>query len=193
MLVDSLLRTVANPPGFEWVVLIALTVLAGSFTLSLPSLPVKFSVSETFIFTAALLCGPAPAALAIAIDILVISYWRHEVRRTPTRFLFNLTAPAIAIRLASEVFYRVMGEEPGATGGTSFGTLFWPVLGLAMPYFAINTLLIAGLMAAERGSAAVKMWRRNLPAVSVNYFVVGSFRCLLSRISTRSTSPSSES
>lgn len=173
VLVDSLLRTVANPPGFEWVILIALTVLAGSFTVSLPSLPVKFSVSETFIFTAALLCGPAPAALAITIDILVISYWRQEVRRTPTRFLFNLTAPAIAIRLASEVFYRVMGQQPGALGGASFGSLFWPVLGLALSYFAINTLLIAGLMAAERGSAAVKMWRRNLPAVSINYLVGG--------------------
>ena len=55
----------------------------------------------------------------------------------------------------------------------SFGSLFWPVLGLAISYFAINTLLIAGAMAAERGSAAVKMWRRNLPAVSVNYFVGG--------------------
>ena len=42
-----------------------------------------------------------------------------------------------------------------------------------MSYFAINTLLIAGAMAAERGSAAVKMWRRNLPAVSINYLVGG--------------------
>jgi putative nucleotidyltransferase with HDIG domain len=167
--VDSLIRTAADPPGFEWAVLLALTILAGSFTLSLPSLPVKFSVSETFIFTAALLCGPAPAALTITIDILVISFWRHEVRRTPTRFLFNLTAPAIAIRLASEVFFWL----PGTPTSTSFTSLFWPVLGLSLSYFALNTLLIAGLMAAERGSAAVRMWRRNLPAISVNYLVGG--------------------
>ena len=144
VLFDSLVRALSNPPGFEWAVLIALTILAGSFTLSLPSLPVKFSVSETFIFTAALLCGPAPAALTVAIDILAISFWRHEVRRTPTRFLFNLTAPAIAIRLASEVFYRAMGQEPGATSGASFASLLWPVLGLALSYFRDQYLAHCG-------------------------------------------------
>ena len=172
MLADSLLRTFADPPGVEWAVLIALTILAGSFTVSLPSLPVKFSVSETFIFSAALLNGPEAAALTVTVDILVVSFWSHAVRRTPTRFLFNLAAPAIAIRLASEVFYLTLGAELAAKGA-SFGTLFWPVMGLAISYFTINTIFIAGAMAVERGSAAVKMWRRNLPAVSVNYLVGG--------------------
>ena len=46
-------------------------------------------------------------------------------------------------------------------------------MGLAISYFAINTIFIAGAMAVDRGSAAVKMWRRNLPAISLNYIVGG--------------------
>ena len=48
---------------------------------------------------------------------------------------------------------------------------------MATLYFASTRLLVAGAMAIDRGSAAVKMWRRNLPAVSINY-LVGCFIAL---------------
>jgi putative nucleotidyltransferase with HDIG domain len=164
---------IAAPPGLAWLVLVGLTILAGSFTVTLPALPAKLSASETFVLTATLLFGPSAGAITVLVDSLAISFWSRTARNTPARFLFNAVAPATAIRAAAEVFFGVTKLRPGEIGSVNTGGLVAAILGLAFFYFACNTLLIAGAMVADRGSAALKMWRRNLPAVSVNYLVGG--------------------
>lgn len=172
-ILGSVLEIRSNPPAVDWLVLVALTILAGCFTVKLPSVPANLSVSETFIFTAVLLFGPAAGTLTVVVDALVVSFWTKGTRRTPKRFLFNVAAPAISIRVAAEFFFYNSGVTPGATN-VEIARLVGPVLGLAILYFVVNTMLIAGAMWSDEREIPFGQWRRNLPAVSINYFLGSS-------------------
>jgi putative nucleotidyltransferase with HDIG domain len=174
VVVASVLQIRSGPPAVDWLVLVALTVLAGCFTVKLPSVPANLSVSETFIFTSVLLFGPAAGTLTVLVDALVVSFWTKSTRRTPQRFLFNVTAPAISIRIAAEFFFYASGVAPGVVGSSDISRLVLPILGLAVLYFAVNTALVAGAMWSDRRTIPLDQWRRNLPAVSINYFLGSS-------------------
>ena len=173
MVIGSVLEIRSSPPAVDWLVLVALTILAGCFTVKLPSVPANLSVSETFIFTAVLLFGSAAGTLTVVVDALVVSFWTKGTRRTPQRFLFNLAAPAISIRVAAEFFFAYSRITPGVATA-DFGRLVGPVLGLAILYFLVNTMLIAGAMWSDGREIPLGQWRRNLPAVSINYFLGSS-------------------
>src|SRR6185436_16958797 len=71
----SLHQLYVEPIGYQWFVLAALTLVSGSATVKLPSSYASISVSETFVFTAVLLYGPAAGTVIVALDGLVISFW----------------------------------------------------------------------------------------------------------------------
>ncbi|HEV8397183.1 MAG TPA: HD domain-containing phosphohydrolase [Vicinamibacterales bacterium] len=171
MIGRSLGELASQPPGFEWLILASMTVLAGCFTIKLPSLPANLSVSETFVFTSVLLFGSAAGTVTVVVEALVISFWQKTARSTSSRLLFNAAAPAIAIRASADAFFLASRVTPGQITSGNLQHVVLPIFGLALLYFAFNSCLIAAAMATDRGSAAIKMWRRNLPAVSVNYFV----------------------
>src|SRR5574338_892807 len=93
----SLYSLYTAPVGYEWFVLAGLTLLSGSFTVRVPTIPARLSVSETFVFTAVLLFGPSAATMVVALDSLVISLWINRNPRRGVRILFNLAAPALAV------------------------------------------------------------------------------------------------
>src|SRR5918999_1509662 len=64
---------VVQAPSADWLILAALTILTGSFTVKVPSLSARLSVSETFVFAAVLLYGHAIATVIVAMDTLVMS------------------------------------------------------------------------------------------------------------------------
>ena len=57
-----------HPIGFQWFMLAALTLVSGSATVKLPSVPASISISETFVFAAVLLYGPAAGTLIVTLD-----------------------------------------------------------------------------------------------------------------------------
>jgi putative nucleotidyltransferase with HDIG domain len=176
---DSLVQVLHHPPGFQWLVLAALTLLTGSFTVKLPSLPARLSVSETFVFTSILLFGPSAGTLIVVVDALVISFWMNSAKRRPSKVLFNAAAPAIAIRVASEAFFAISGAHPGTIGRNEVGHLILPVFALALIYFVINATLVAGAVSAETSTTITTVWLRNFSSVSINYFVGSSIAMLL--------------
>ena len=91
--------------GYQWFLLAGLTLLSGSFTIRIPTIPARLSVSETFVFTAAILFGPAAATIIVVLDSLIISLWLKKSSRRPSRVFFNMAAPAIAIWVATHVFF----------------------------------------------------------------------------------------
>ena len=66
VVVESLHAISRAPVDANWLVLAVLTLLSGSFTVRIPGIPARLSVSETFVFAAALLYGP-PAATMIVV------------------------------------------------------------------------------------------------------------------------------
>src|SRR5204863_7076174 len=107
VVLNSLYSLYKSPVGYEWFVLAGLTLLSGSFTVKVPTIPARLSVSETFVFAAVLLFGPAAATMVVALDSLVISLWIFRKSRRAERVLFNLAAPAVAVWIAGNAFYAL--------------------------------------------------------------------------------------
>src|SRR5262245_3031517 len=109
----SALSLVLHPISNQWLILATLTLFTGSFSVKVPSIAARISVSDAFVFTIVLLFGPAPATVAVALDCFVISLWMSDECRSPLRSLFNLSAVSLSIWLASQMFFWLAAARPG--------------------------------------------------------------------------------
>ncbi|MEO7273174.1 MAG: HD domain-containing phosphohydrolase [Vicinamibacterales bacterium] len=175
----SIVLVANNPPSGSWFVLAILTLLSGSFTVRIPTIPARLSVSETFVFAAVLMFGPASATVIVVLDTLVISFWLGRRSNPASRLLFNVSAPALAIWISAEAFYLVSGIQPLSEAYTPTGSLVFPLLGLAVLYFLLNSWLIAFAVSFQTQRSAAEIWRRNLLWLSINYFSGASVAALL--------------
>ena len=179
VVLHSLYSLYARPVGYEWFILAGLTLLSGSFTVKVPTIPARLSVSETFVFAAVLLFGPAAATMVVALDSLVISLWIFKTSRRAERLLFNFAAPAVAVWIAARAFFAIAGIEPLSITQQPIVTLVVPLLVLAVLYFVLNSWLIAIAVAFEQRGSAFNVWRRNFLWLSLNYFSGASVAALL--------------
>jgi putative nucleotidyltransferase with HDIG domain len=166
-------------PDIEWFLLAALTLLTGSFTVKIPTLNAKISVSETFVFTSVLLFGIGAGVVTVVLDALVILLWMNRAKRGPTRVLFNSTAPAIALWLSGTAFYSLTHVIPGQIARGDVATLILPMFAFAFLYFLVNTILVSAALALEQGGSLVRIWWNNFPPVSITYFGGGSIALLI--------------
>jgi putative nucleotidyltransferase with HDIG domain len=168
--------------GWSWTVLAVLTLVSGSATVKLPSLPATISVSETFVFTSVLLFGPAAGTLTVALDALVISLWGHRKRRQPPyKSLFNVCALALTLWISAHVFFLISQSDPLVLHKTTAGlrTLLLPLLVFTVAYFSLNSGVIAIAISLERHLSAFRIWRENFAWLSLNYFSGASVAALL--------------
>src|SRR5262245_20704365 len=159
VVLHSLYRLSMSPVGPEWFVLAGLTLLSGSFTVKVPTIPARLSVSETFVFAAVLLFGPAAATMVVALDSLVISLWIFRKSRRAERVYFNFAAPAVAVWIAANAFYAIAQVPPLAQVDRPILGLVFPLLVLAVLYFLLNSWLIAVAVALEQRGSAFLVWR----------------------------------
>jgi putative nucleotidyltransferase with HDIG domain len=179
ILATSIWQLSASQPGVEWFLLATLTLLTGSFTVKVPSLAAKISVSESFVFTSVLLFGTSAGVVTVVLDALVISLWMKRSKRPPMRVLFNTTAPAIALWCSSTAFFYVSHATPGHISREDVAALIAPMFAFAFLYFLVNTTLVAGALATERSERFGMIWWENFPPVSITYFVGGSIALLI--------------
>lgn len=170
---------VAEPIGYQWLLLAALTLISGSATVKLPSVPASISISETFVFTAVLLYGPAAGTLTVALDGLVISFWLAKRRRELYRALFNMSAPAVSAWCSSQLFFWTAGIEPLVRAGASLDRILPSLFLFAITYFSLNSWLIAFAISSETELSPFKVWRENFLWLSLNYFCGASVAVLL--------------
>jgi diguanylate cyclase (GGDEF)-like protein/putative nucleotidyltransferase with HDIG domain len=167
------------PVKLHWLLLAGLTLLSGSFTIRIPTIPARLSVSETFVFAAVLMFGPAAATMIVVLDSLIISLWLGRRSQRPSRVLFNMAAPSLAIWIASHSFYFLAAIEPLSHSPRPILPLLGPLVVLALVYFLLNSLLIAFAVAFEKGISAFAVWRDNFLWLSLNYFSGASVAALL--------------
>ncbi len=160
---------VSRPLSAAWLLLLGLTFVTGYATLRIPSMPISFSISDTFSIIAALVVGPSAGAITAAIDGLVLSYRMESTRRTPVRVLFNMAEAAIAIWAAAQAFLLLGGSQPLAEGPV--GAL--RLLGLLTVFGAVNFLLNTGLVATaigfERNTSVFAIWRGHFVSLWVTH------------------------
>ena len=163
-----------------WLLLAALTLLSGSITVKVPSVPATISVSETFVFTAVLLFGPSAGTLIVALDGLVISLWLHRKLKMAYQSAFNMAAPALSVYVSATLFFALAGITPLASGpATPISALLLPLAVFTGFYFLLNSGLIALAIAFEKSVSAVAVWRENFLWLGLNYFGGASVAALL--------------
>ncbi|MET0165317.1 MAG: HD domain-containing phosphohydrolase [Vicinamibacterales bacterium] len=180
--VSSVWNLVRHPPGPEWLILIALTVVSGWAALRVPAMPISFSISDSFSIAAALLFGPSAGAITAALDGLVLSARMESSYRSIDRVLFNMAGVTIAVWLAAHVFFALGGpviQGPLATLRllallTLFGTLD----------FGLNSGIVAVAVGLERRVSILSIWRQHLSSIWITYFG-GIFGAMLLMLLTR--------
>src|SRR5688572_17792828 len=171
VVVQSLVSLQTTPHRWEWLIFAALTAVAGSFSLKIGAISARVTISDTFFITTALLFGPAPATLAVALGTLISSWQRGHARE---RVTFNTSACAAAVWAGSQVFFWIAGVPPLAEVETPVVQLVLPLLALTAVYFLTNTLLIAIAVGLESGQPTLIVWRQHFLWLMATYFAAAS-------------------
>lgn len=171
----------AVPMGWNWFVLAVLTLISGSATVKLPSVPATISISETFVFTSVLLFGPAAGTVTVALDALVISLWLARRGHPFYRIAFNVCALPASLWVGAHLFYWTWGSQPLSLVSTpvAISGLIQPLILFTISYFLLNSWLIAFAISLEQHLAPVRVWRDNFAWLSLNYFGGASVAALL--------------
>jgi putative nucleotidyltransferase with HDIG domain len=173
----------STPVTSQWFVLAALTLLSGSITIKLPGIDSTISVSETFVFTSVLLFGTAAGTIIVTLDGLIISLWLWRKGIGLYKLLFNMTAPALSIWLAAQLFFLVTGVPPLTQEASGLPALLPGLLLFAVVYFLLNSWLMATAVSFEDDSSPLEIWRHNFLWLSLSFFSGASVSILLISIS----------
>jgi len=169
-----------HPLDWQWLILAGLTLLSGSITVKLPSIPATISVSETFVFTAVMLFGPSAGTITVALDGLIISLWLQRKKREAYKALFNVAAPALSLWCSAQLFFSLARSAPlSVAPDTQIRDLFGPLVAFTLAYFLLNSVLIAVAISLEKKTPAFKVWRENFSWLSLNFFFGASVAVLL--------------
>ena len=182
MVVQSFAQLYLHNIGWSWTILALLTLVSGSATVNLPSLPATVSVSETFVFTSVLLFGPAAGTLTVALDALIISFWSFRKGHPHYKILFNVCAVSLTLWFASNIYYQLSPYGPLyfiEDKSVRIHEILGPLLAFTVAYYAINTWLITLAIALERRVSPLKIWRENFIWIALNYFGGASVAALL--------------
>lgn len=167
--------------NLNWLILAMLTLASGSATVRLASVPVAISISETFVFTSALLFGASAGALTVALDAVVISFWQYRRGQTFYKIVFNICALPLTIWFAAHLFFATADTNPlfGNPEPVPTNSLIWPLILFTVVYFSLSSWIITFAIALERKTSAHKIWRDNFLWIAMNYFGGASVALLL--------------
>lgn len=159
----------------QWLLLVVLTVVSGLLPVTVNSLHVTVSISETFVIAGTLLFGRSGGTVLVLLDALFISLyliWSRGLRWQ--QVVFNLGLPPLSIWLAASI----AGIE--ALFRTELDA--WFVLRLALfttLHFLLNTWLLTFVLALQQRAKPTTIWWRHFREVLLNYAAGGSIAALL--------------
>ena len=179
----SAIDLVRHPVGLGWLILVALTVASGWAMLTIPAMPISFSISDIFNIVAALLFGPSAGAISAALDGLVVTS-RFANTRTLDRILFNMAAPTIATWGAAKVFFALGGGHSLVEGPLALVRLFGLLAVFGAIDFGLNSGLVATAVAFERRLPIFPVWREHFAGMWITYFG-GIFGAMLLMVLSR--------
>jgi putative nucleotidyltransferase with HDIG domain len=152
-------------------------VVSGLLPVTLSTVSISISISETFVIAGTLLFGQAGGTTLVLLDATFISIYLFWARRLRwEQIIFNLAAPPLSIWLAAWTarIHPLFQTDP------DFGPNF--ILQLALfttTYFLFNSWLISWAVALQRRAAATEIWWRHFREVLLNYAAGGSIAALL--------------
>lgn len=175
----SLHEAFLAPPSSGWFLLTVATALIGAYTVKIPGLVVRLSLSEPTVFLSTLLYGPAAGTLTAAVDALVMSLRLVPRLRTPHRVMFNVGALAASVFPASLIFFKLTGLDPFRPSYGPVETFVGPLYAFALAVFMLNSWIVAVALGVERHSSPIAIWRQQFPWLAANYLASASVAAIL--------------
>ena len=167
-IVYAIYTMLVTPPPMNTLVFAALGLVAGVCAVKIPGVNALVSASDTFFIASAMLFGPAPAMVAIALDSAGLAWRRgYDLRR----LLFNAALPAVSLGVATWVF-QLLGGSP-LDFSTHISATMLPLTVLTAIYFGLNSGLLSVAIALESNAPIIVVWRRLWP-LSMNYIAAAS-------------------
>ena len=161
----------------QWLSLVLLTVVSGLLPVTLPTINVSISISETFVIAGTLLFGRSGGTVLVVLDALFISaylFWSRGLRWQ--QIVFNLAAPPLSIWVAA----TLAGIEAQFQTDPKIDTVFTLRLtAFTTLYFLLNSWLISLALALQRRAKATTIWWNHFFELLVNYGAGGSIAALL--------------
>ena len=159
-----------TPPPLNALLFAGFGLLAGASAVKIPGVAALVSASDTFYIASAMIFGPGPAMVALAIDSAGLAWRRgHNLRR----LLFNATQPAFSLWAATHVFQFLTGNASALNPSTQITNVILPLAAMTTVYFGLNSGLTAQAVALESQVPLLKVWKRLMP-LSVNYIAAAS-------------------
>lgn len=174
----SVLDIATSELDWRWTIFAFLTLLSGSASIALPA-SASVSISETFVFTSAILFGPAVGTVIVALDAAVISFWSYRRGQAAYKIIFNICALPIAIWVGSSLFFYLAQVQPlFGTGSISVVEILAPLFIFTVVYFSLNSWIVTLAIALEKHVAPYPVWRDGFARLSLNYFGGASIAAL---------------
>jgi putative nucleotidyltransferase with HDIG domain len=161
----------------QWLSLVGLTLVSGLLPVTLPTVNISISVSETFVIAGTLLFGGSGGTVLVLLDALLISLrltWSRRLRWQ--QILFNLAAPPLSIWTAAKIarIHQLFGSV------VPVDARFIATLALfALFYFLFNSWLLTFALALQQRAAPHRIWWTHFKELLVNYAAGGSIAALL--------------
>jgi hypothetical protein len=185
----SLYRVVLDGVSYQWIILAYLTVLTGAFTIAIPGVNSRFSVSDTFIFLNTLLFGTAAGVLTGALDGLVGSLRCRTAAQRKQILPFNTAVLGLSVFAAGQLFFKMLGQGPLIQGASvPLSKLALPVIVSALVYYLCNSMLVAGMHAVNGGNRIFRVWRTGM-AKTLGITLAGAMAGAFFAFSVRSITP----
>lgn len=185
----SLYRVISDSVSYQWIILAYLTVLTSAFTIKIPRVNSKFSVSDTFIFINTILFGTAAGVLTAALDGLVGSFRCRTTTRRKQTIPFNTAVLGISVFAAGEVFFKMLGQGCLSQGlSVNVLALILPLVVSVLVYYLCNSAFVAAVLALDGGGSTFRLWRQGLH-ITLGITLAGAAAGALIAFSMRSVTP----
>ncbi len=170
-LVAQLLRFTAPDP-LLFAIYFLLTVLASAIRLRLPTVLTTLSVNFLSILVGIVLFNRPEAILLAIAGTVVQSLWRPRTRPEPIHVAFTACSAGLAVMAAHTVFHGSLTRNMGPQNPLLLALT-------ATVYVAVNSGLIAGLLALMSRKPFCPTWYRTYFWVLPYYFAAGSTAWLI--------------
>jgi diguanylate cyclase (GGDEF)-like protein/putative nucleotidyltransferase with HDIG domain len=161
-------QAIANPILFAFLLVCSSLASALKVNLPLASSGSTMSVSYAVDFAALLLLGADQTMLVAAASAWSQCTFRTQSRSAPYRTLFSMASLMLTVKAAGWAFTLL-----GGTPAVAFTVLSItkPLVGAAMTYFVVNTVLVATAIGLSTRQSIVHVWNENFLWSAPSYFV----------------------
>ena len=168
--------------AYQWLILAALTIVTGSFTIKLPGVNSKISLSDTLICINLVLFGPAAGTITAALDGIFGSLRAKTASRRLEFAVFNASSMALSAYLGGLAFVSVVGKPMLYRDPiTPLGSLLPALALLALVYYFANSTFVATIVALDQQLNIFSVWRDKFLFAIVNYIAAASVAGLLAQ------------